>query len=115
MGLREYYLRLEAFQLKRVQRQEDLATQAWFNQIVGEKKGSAKHPKPRFKEFRQFFDTQKQIDKVRSGFEPDYKEQSTEHKVINRAEIFARRVEEFKKLKAAGKIIPLKERGLNNG
>jgi hypothetical protein len=115
MGLREYYLRLEAYNLRRVQEQEDIAVQAWWNHLVTQQKGSAKHPKPRFREITELYDEQKMIDKVRSSFESDYQPQSFSHKSVNRAEIFAKRVEEFRKLKQAGKIIPLKERGISHG
>lgn len=115
MTLREYQLRLEAYQIRRVNEQESLATLAWQIQSVQATKGSSKHPKPVFEKFRDFFDTQKYIDQVRSDFEADYKTHSHTTRVIDRAKIFNQRLEEFKKLKAAGKIIPWKERGMNNG
>lgn len=115
MTLREYQLRLEAYQIRRVNEQENLATLAWQIQSVQATKGSSKHPKPVFEKFRDFFDIQKQIDQVRSAFETDYKPHSHTTRVIDRAKIFNQRLEEFKELKAAGKIIPWKERGMNNG
>lgn len=115
MTLREYQLRLEAYQIRRVNEQESLATLAWQIQSVQATKGSSKHPKPVFEKFRDFFDTQKYIDQVRSDFEADYKPHSHTTRVIDRAKIFNQRLEEFKKLKAAGKIIPWKERGMKNG
>lgn len=115
MTLREYQLRLEAYQIHRVNEQENLAILAWWIQSVQATKGSPKHPKPVFGEFRDFFDAQKQIDQVRSNFEADYKPHSHSNRVIDRAKIFNQRLEEFKKLKAAGKIIPWKERRVNNG
>lgn len=115
MGLREYNLRLEAYKIHRVQEQEDLATLAWWIQGVQATKGSAKHPRPVFSEFKDFFDAQKQIDQIRSSYEVDYSPRASATKAIDRAQIFNRRLEEFKKLKAAGKIIPLKERGIKHG
>ena len=44
-------------------------------------------------------------------FEADYKPHSHTTRVIDRAKIFNRRLEEFKKLKAAGKIIPVERKG----
>ena len=114
MSLAEYQLRLEAHQIRRVSEQENLAILAWQIQNVKATKGSSKHPKPVFKEFRDFFDVQKQIDQARSDFEPDYQAHSRKRKVIDRAEIFTRRIKEFKKLKADGKIIPWKERRMTN-
>lgn len=115
MGMREYYLRLEAYNLRRVQQREDIALQAWWNHLVTQQKGSAKHPKPRFKELTELYDGQKMIDEVRQSFETEYRPVSASRKQVDRAEIFAKRVEEFRKLKEAGKIVPLKERGMNNG
>jgi hypothetical protein len=114
MTLREYQLRLEAYQVRQVKKQENLATLAWFIQSVQATKGD-KHPKPVYREFKDFFDTQKQIDQVRAEFEPDYKAHSQASRTIDRGRILARRVEEFKKLKAAGKIIPWEERRMTNG
>ena len=54
------------------------------------------------------------IDEVRSAYEPDYIRQSEVK--LTTADVFAKRVAEFKKLKKAGKIIPLKERkGVSDG
>lgn len=108
--MKEYYLRLEAFRLKDVAKQEHLALQAWFNQAVQAQTGSPKHPKPKYKRFNEFFDTQMRIDEVRSSFEANYASQSENLKRKNANEIFAKRIAEFKQLKKAGKIIPLKER-----
>ena len=115
MTLSEYQLRLEAYQIHRVYEQENLAILAWWMQSVQATKGSPKHPKPVFGEFRDFFDIQKQVDQVRLAFESDYKAHSHTTKAINRAKIFNQRLEKFKKLKAAGKIIPWKERRMSNG
>lgn len=107
MGLAEYQLRMEAYQLKRVQEQESLALQAWMNQAVQATKGSSKHPRPKFKQFKEFFDTQEQIDRVRSMYEPSFKSARQQR---DASRIFAKRIQEFKKLKAEGKIIPWNER-----
>lgn len=115
MSLAEYQLRLEAYRIHRVNEQENLAILAWQIQNVKATKGGSKHPKPVYKDFRDFFDIQKQIDLVRLDFEPDYQAHSQKRKIIDRAEIFTRRIEEFKRLKATGKIIPWKERRMTNG
>ncbi len=107
MTLREYQLRLEAYKIHQVREQENLATLAWWIQSVQATKGSAKHPKPVFSEFKDFFDSQKLIDQIRSSFEADYSPRASATKAIDRALL--------KKLNAAGKIVPLKERGMNNG
>lgn len=109
MTLVEYSVRMEAYRLKEVKRQEEIAMQAFMNQAVKATKGSKSHPRPLYRKFEQFFDTQQMIDDVRSEFEPDYQRKTDDKKEIS--SIFAKRVEEFKKLKAQGKIIPLNQRG----
>lgn len=98
---------MEAYQLQQVKRQEEIALQAFMNQSVKATKGR-KNPKPMYRKFSDFFDTQAEIDRVRAEYEPDYIKKSEVK--INATEIFAKRVEEFHRLKKAGKIIPLKDR-----
>ena len=69
MTFDEYLIRLEAFQLRTIKRNEELAYQAWLNQQVQATTGSSKNPKPKFRKFEQFFDTNKMIDEVRGNFE----------------------------------------------
>lgn len=116
MTFDEYLIRLEAFQLRTIQRNEELAYQAWLNQQVQATTGSSKNPKPKFKRFDQFFDTNKMVDEVRGNFEPDYKAKSKQNTLQDNGNLFAERLKEFKKLKKQGKIIPWnmrtkKERG----
>lgn len=108
MTLAEYQLRMEAYSLQQIKIQERLHLQAFLNQTVQATKGSKKHPKPYYEKFEQFFNVQKMVDEVRSAYEPDYIKQAEVK--LNTADIFAKRVEEFKRLKKAGKIIPLKDR-----
>ena len=108
MTVAEYQLRMEAYSLQQIKIQERLHLQAFLNQTVQATKGSKKHPKPYYEKFEQFFDAQKMVDKVRSAYEPDYIP-STQEK-LNIEQIFTKRLEEFKRLKKAGKIIPLKDR-----
>ena len=111
MTLVEYELRMEAYQLKQVDRQNEIAQQAWMNQQVQATTGS-KNPKPKFKTFDDFFDKKATVDQVRSSYEPDYEislMSKTELK-HSLAQIFAKRMAEFQRLKREGKIIPLSER-----
>ena len=52
MTLNEYLIRMEAFQLQTIKRNEELAYQAWLNQQVQATTGSSKNPKPKFKDDR---------------------------------------------------------------
>ncbi|WP_277380226.1 hypothetical protein [Weissella paramesenteroides] len=72
MTLPEYQLAMEAYAIKQTLRREDIAMQAWFNQTVQATKGSDKHPKPRYKNFKEFYNTEEQEDKIRAQFESDY-------------------------------------------
>ena len=110
MTLNEYLIRMEAFQLQTIKRNEELAYQAWLNQQVQATTGSPKNPKPKFKEFRKFFNSEKMIDEVRSSFELDYITTSNKAKLRTNENVFAQRLKEFKELKKQGKIIPWNER-----
>lgn len=112
MGFREYQLRLEAFRIRQIEQERQLAVQAWFNNNVQATKGSAKHPKPKFNKFDEFFNAKSQIEEVRSYFEVGYEKSIDKKEDVGT--VLANRIEEFKRLKKAGKIIPLKERRLSH-
>ncbi|MDA5386952.1 hypothetical protein [Loigolactobacillus backii] len=102
MTMNEYYLRLEAHQLKQVDEQQKLAMQSWFNQTVKAQTGSAKHPKPKYKRFDQFFNAEKQEEQITHYFEPGTKTliESKRTKKIEAFEVFNQRRVEFEKFKA---------------
>ena len=106
MTFDEYLIRLEAFQLRTIKRNEELAYQAWLNQQVQSTTGSSKNPKPKFRKFDQFFDANKMIDEVRGNFETDYKATKKQNTLRTNENLFAERLKEFRKLKKQGKIIP---------
>lgn len=103
MTLDEYYLRLEAYQLRNLQRQEELATQAWLNQTVQATVGN-KNPKPKYTKFTAFFDRQAYERKIRQTFGDDYMIPEKVSKRESAAKAFFERYKEFERLKAAGKI-----------
>lgn len=105
MTLREYYLRLEAYQLSELNEREKIAIQAWFNQTVQATTGK-KNPKPKYRKFSQFFDRKEQELAIRNTFADDTFGISEKSKRHTSAEIFRRRVEQFERLKAAGRIDP---------
>lgn len=106
MTFDEYLIRLEAFQLRTIKRNEELAYQAWLNQQVQATTGSSKNPKPKFRKFEQFFDTNKMIDEVRGNFETNYKATKKQNTLRTNENLFAERLKEFRQLKKQGKIIP---------
>lgn len=77
LPLADYYLAIEAYSIKRVLQREDLALQAWYGQTVQATTGSSKHPKPKYKKFEQFYDTEEYEDEIRSSFEDDYTSELT--------------------------------------
>lgn len=96
MTIAEYELRMEAYNLQRVEQQYDAATLAWMsrNAQAFDKDGNAV-----FKDFNEFFDRQDAIDQVRSSFEPNY--QPIKHKSKNkqnRQNILLTRIREYQRL-----------------
>ncbi|MRI08461.1 hypothetical protein [Limosilactobacillus reuteri] len=110
MGLREYHLRWEAYQLQQAQKQNDMATQAWLNQQVQATTGS-KHPKPMFKRFEQFFDHNAVVDSIRKQYEPTYQATSKRSQKRQAYELFNKRIAEYQQLKKSGKLDELRKRG----
>lgn len=100
--MREYQIRMEAYQLKRVTEEHDIALQAFLNQSVQATKGSQKHPVPRYRKFTQFFDYDKFIDDVRSTYEPDYVPTSRASVEQQRAELITKRWREYQRMKKKG-------------
>lgn len=72
MTLSEFTLKVEAYNLREVDRMEKVHVQAFLNQAVQATTGGKK-PKPVYDKFSKFYDTKKEIDKVRMKFEKDYK------------------------------------------
>lgn len=103
MTLREYYLRLEAYQLSKLDRREEIALQAWYNQQV-QATTKGKHPKPVYKKFQKFFDRAEQEKEIKRSFGDDYVDKSKRQAKIDDAQLFKQRVDEFKKLKSKGLI-----------
>lgn len=99
MTLDEYYLRMEAAQIKRVREMEKLHLQAFLNQSVQATKGSAKNPKPKYPKFSDFYNSEKLIQDIRKEFEGDsYKPIKTKEE--EKRETIARRISEYNKLLA---------------
>lgn len=98
MTLKEYHLRMEAYQLKQIHEIENLARQAWFNQAVQATTGGKK-PKPKFKEFSQFYDAESAIDKIRQFYEPSYKPTAKKTRSIHSRDLFNERVRRYQKIK----------------
>ena len=99
MGIAEYQLRMEAYQLKRVGQERDIALQAFLNQSVQATKGSEKHPVPKYKKFSQFFDYDKFVDEIRGNYELDYQPVSKASAEKQRMDLITKRWREFRKMK----------------
>lgn len=98
MTLNEYQLRMEAYQLKKVERQEELAYQSWLNRAVKATKGKGKHETYYYKKFTDLFDTQAQKDRVRKAFEPEYQTTNTKLKHQDRQAILYQRLREWDRM-----------------
>ncbi len=72
MSLYEYFLRLEAYQVKQVNMQENIALQAWLNQTVQATTGSKKNPKPKYTKFEEFFNSVDVKNNIHKTFNKDY-------------------------------------------
>ncbi|MBU7568516.1 hypothetical protein KGP39_07150 [Weissella hellenica] len=97
MTLPEYQLAMEAYAIKQTLRREDIAMQAWFNQTVQATKGSDKHPKPRYKNFKDFYNTEEQEDEIRVQFEPNYTSKHVQQK--QEQELIQERFEKLQEMK----------------
>lgn len=101
MTLREYSLRWEAYQLRKLSEEEAIASLAWANQTVQATTGT-KHPKPKFKRFESFFDRNAAEAKIRRQYGDTYA--LPKSKKENVAKLFLQRYEEYQHLKRAGRI-----------
>ncbi len=64
MSYFEYEARMYAFRLSEVDKEYDMHLQAWLNhQVTTTKKGS----KPLFKNFKEFFNYEKQVKEIEEG------------------------------------------------
>ncbi|NUF26332.1 hypothetical protein [Bombilactobacillus mellis] len=96
MTIAEYWLRLEAYQLKQAKTQEQLALQAWLNQAVKATRGNSKHPKPKYKTFKEFYDLEQVNSDIRATFEGG---KTQKQKKLGRNELIAKRYNEWQKIK----------------
>lgn len=103
MTLSEFTLKMEAYNLREVDRMEKIHVQAFLNQTVQATTGGKK-PKPVYDKFSKFYDTQKEIDKVRMKFEKDYKPKSNAIIEKEQTDIVNKRFRDF-----------LQRKGVNNG
>lgn len=117
LTLDEYYLRLEAYQLQRIQFEEDLALQAWLNQQVQATKGK-KNPKPVYTSFKKFYDRNYFEDQLRSTYEPGYqvsKATQAQEQKAKAYDNFNANIALYQKLKASGKLDELRKRRKGGG
>ncbi|MGX9933380.1 hypothetical protein [Virgibacillus sp. Bac332] len=65
LTLREYLLRLHAFQLQQIDREYNMHKQAWLNHQVTLTKEQGKKQVPIYKRFKDFFDYEKYLKELR--------------------------------------------------
>ncbi|WP_235031667.1 hypothetical protein [Pediococcus pentosaceus] len=100
MTLVEYQLRMEAYQISQVRLHENIALQAFFNQMVQATTGSKKHPKPKYNSLEKLFDAKSEIEQIRSKFEGESYSHNRPISKADRKQIFAQRYDEWQKIKA---------------
>ncbi|HAM79603.1 hypothetical protein [Ornithinibacillus bavariensis] len=64
LRLEEYFYRMEAYNLSRVDKERDMHLQAWLNNQVTFTKEQGKKQVPVFKRFEDFFDYEKRLNEV---------------------------------------------------
>lgn len=106
MTLSEFTLKVEAYNLREVDRMEKVHVQAFLNQAVQATTGGKK-PKPVYDRFSKFYDTQKEIDKVRTKFEKDYKQKSNAIIEKKQTDLINKADERFREF--------INRKGVNNG
>ncbi|EPC16317.1 hypothetical protein LJ555_11535 [Lacticaseibacillus paracasei] len=110
MTLVEYELRTEAHQLQKIDQQETMALQL----LMKRKADELNHKGDKYvnNTVESIYDKKAAVDKVRTIYEPNYEvsHMSTTELKHTRAQVFAKRMAEFQRLKREGKIIPLSER-----
>ena len=99
MTFAEYNLWIEAYQLKQIKEQETVALLSWFNQSVQATTGNAKHPKPKYRKFTDFFDAMEMIDTLRDEFEIGYKPQTQKVKDKKRRDLINARLADFEMMR----------------
>ncbi|WP_283586376.1 hypothetical protein [Limosilactobacillus vaginalis] len=100
MTLAEYQLRMEAYQLKRVDQKEFIATMAFYNQLVQSTTGG-KNPKPKYDRLSKIFNREEEENRVFRLFGDD--SLSSQSKESDGRSI-ADSMKKFYALKKAGKI-----------
>lgn len=96
MTYKEYYIRLEAYYMQEAKQRQNLALQAFFNQMVQATTGSDENPKPKYKNLDDMYNLDDEKANIRHAFEGlPVKEKKAD---IN--ELTASRWDEWDKFKA---------------
>src|SRR5699024_4541411 len=64
LTLYEYKLQMKAYQLKQVDKQNEMHMQAWLNHAVTGTKEQGKKQVPVYKKYKDFFDYEKQLNEI---------------------------------------------------
>lgn len=96
----EYYIRLEAYQLQRVAKQQELADLAIYHRLA--KATNKKGTKYIYKDSASMFKSDDAIDEIRSNFEADYVPQSNHNKQLEYAKEANRRMKEWRQMHERG-------------
>lgn len=97
MTLKEYQLRLQAYEMKKATQRQDIAFQSWMNQQVKATKGSGKNVKPYYKNFKELYDLESEIESIKERYDPSFKSKHTQKQSVEQT--INARIEEFYKRK----------------
>lgn len=100
MTLNEYRLRFEAYQLKKVEKQHEMAIQALMYRNAKAQDKSGKHY--RFNSPEQLFDRDFAIDEVRKNFESDYQPSSKKSREKAEQELVIERMRKWREMQKGG-------------
>lgn len=82
MTMREYQLRMEAYQLRKAEKMHDMAVMAMFNREAKAQRKSGKGTKYVHRSPDEIFDLEKAVGRIRGNFEPEYLTEQQEKNIM---------------------------------
>ncbi|MEJ6348781.1 hypothetical protein R4Y45_06065 [Holzapfeliella sp. He02] len=83
--------------MQKATQRQDIAFQSWMNQQVKATKGSGKNVKPYYKNFKELYDLESEIESIKERYDSSFK--STQSKKQSVEQTINQRIEEFYKRK----------------
>lgn len=100
MTLNEYLLRMEAYQLERVDIERDIALQAWMTQVAKSTEGEGDNIRPKYQHFSDLYDYNANRNAILSAYGDADPEKIKEEKAKSDPMLIAaKRMKEWQKMK----------------